>query len=574
MIMLRVYHLLLFDITSPAPNPLHCISSSSKRELSFRDLDFYSATEVATNMRLFNLLMPTALATYASSQAIMGFNYGNQKADGSGLKVQADYENEFSTAKELAGTGGQFTSARLYTMLQSAPSTSPISAIPAAIATKTSLLFGLWASAGDNAFALELQALRNALSQYGPQLIDADLLLGVSVGSEDLYRNSPIGAGGNPGANPATIANYISQVRTVLIEASFSAIPVGHVDTWNAWVNASNNAVISEADFVGMNGFPYFQSTNDNTPANLAQLFAESLNDTIAVAQGKPVWVTETGFPVTGPTYNQAVPSNQTAHDYYHNVGCGLLFGQRNTWWYILEDAPPAGTTDPDPAFGLLGYPGAVEPLYDLRCGATPTTSTLTSASASLTPSAPVSEPSVPLSISSTSVSSDTATSPSATSSACPATLNGNSEPPHLLVPISSTAPNTAYGSQYSATVNATTATLINFDVPSADQGQTCTVTFFWAANGWATLESPGGIAVSKLAEPASQGTTFANAPPASAVGSIGSVQAGNTYIIASGPCAAGQTIGYRLDSIQGLALTYFQDQDPSNAMGLFLTVC
>ena len=50
-------------------------------------------------------------------------------------------------------------------MLQQGGTTSDvISAIPAAISTKTSLLLGLWASGGDVGFANELTALKAAIS--------------------------------------------------------------------------------------------------------------------------------------------------------------------------------------------------------------------------------------------------------------------------------------------------------------------------------------------------------------------------------------------------------------------------
>lgn len=553
-------------------------------------------------MRASAALSTIALAGLACAQgSIVGFNYGNEKSDGSGLKVQSDYENEFTIAKQLVGTNGQYTSARLYTMLQNSPLTDPILAIPAAIATKTSLLLGLWASAGEQAFELELQALANALSLYGDQLKSASLLVGISVGSEDLYRNSPLGVGGNPGVDPATIVDYINRVRTVVGQSTLSGTPVGHVDTWNAWVNGSNSPVITASDFIGMNGFPYFQSTNDNTPANLAPLFSESLGATEAVSQGKPVWVTETGFPVTGPTYNQAVPAVGTAHDYYHNVGCGMLFGQRNTWWYILDDAPPAGQTNPNPSFGVVGWPLGTTPLYDLTCAATSSSSAgpaSSSSSIALDPSAPVSVPSVPLSVSSSaaptttfvtltsppsppsstaapapSSSSPTAPQPTNTSPSCPINLNGNFEFPHLIVPISSTAPTTAYGTQYSATINSTTSSLFNFDIPAADQGKTCSVVFLWTSSSY-TFNDQGGLAISQLSAPANQGTSYSNAPSSSGIGAIGSARPGNNYVVASGPCAAGETVGYRLDSTGGLALNYFQDYNPAAPIGLFLTVC
>lgn len=126
-----------------------------------------------------------ALAAGASA-ATKGFNYGSTFTSGA-AKQQADFEAEFSAAQKLAGAPG-FTSARLYTMIQGGTPSTPISAIQAAINTKTSLLLGLWASAGDATFANELTALKSAIDTYGTAF--TSIVEGISVGSEDLYRNS------------------------------------------------------------------------------------------------------------------------------------------------------------------------------------------------------------------------------------------------------------------------------------------------------------------------------------------------------------------------------------------------
>lgn len=117
----------------------------------------------------------------------------------------------------------------------------------------------MWASAGDANFANELAALKSAILNFGSSL--TGLVAGISVGSEDLYRISPTGIlnGENPGASPDTIAGYINQVRTVIANTPLSGVPVGHVDTWTAWVNSSNNAVTEASDFIGVDAYPYFQ---------------------------------------------------------------------------------------------------------------------------------------------------------------------------------------------------------------------------------------------------------------------------------------------------------------------------
>ncbi|KAK3487829.1 glycoside hydrolase superfamily [Neurospora hispaniola] len=330
---------------------------------------------------MYQLSQLVALAATLSTVmgAYQGFNYGSSFTNGA-AKQQPDFEAEFRTAQGLVGApAGGFTSARLYTMIQGGTVNAPISAIPAAIATRTSLLLGLWASAGDAAFTNELQALSSAIQQYGTAL--GRLVAGISVGSEDLYRISPTGIENkeNPGAAPLTIAHYIKQVRDIIAHTALDGVPVGHVDTWTAWVNSSNQVVVDASDFLGFDGYPYFQKTQQNDIGHSKSLFDDALSATKAASQGKPVWITETGFPLSGKTMGQAVPSIANAKYYWDQVGCPL-FGSTNVWWYTMQDSAPA---TPNPSFGLIGSTLTTTPLFDLSCNSSKLSQT-TSSSISL----------------------------------------------------------------------------------------------------------------------------------------------------------------------------------------------
>ena len=309
-----------------------------------------------------HLLSLAALAASASAAVYQGFNYGSTNTDNSAV-LQADFENLFTTAQNLVGTSG-FTSARLYTMIQAGTPNSPTEAIPAAINTKTTLLLGLWASAGSAVFNNEVAALTAAIQQYGTKF--TDLVVGISIGSEDLYRNSPTGIENlsGIGANPADIANYIGQVRSAVANTPLQSSPVGHVDTWTAWVNGSNAVVINACDFIGVDAYPYFQNTVANSIDSGYQVFFEAYNNTVGVSGGKPVWVTETGWAVSGPTMNLAVASIPNAQTYWDQVGCAL-FGKINTWWFTLRDSYP---NTPSPSFGIVGTQLSTTPLFNLTC--------------------------------------------------------------------------------------------------------------------------------------------------------------------------------------------------------------
>lgn len=307
------------------------------------------------------VLAVLAAAASVNAENYIGFNYGATKANFGAVKVYADFKEEFEIARKLAGTNGKFNSARLYTNIQGPSKDDPISAFQAAIDTKTTLLLGIWCSAGQDIVTNEINALIKAIDKFGTKF--TDLVVGLSVGSEDLYRNSVMGIENKSGigAQPAEIAKYIQQTRKALSGTPLKSVPIGHVDTWTAWVNGTNQAVIDAVDWVGSDAYPYFQSTMANSIDDAPKLFWEAYNVT-AQATGKEVWITETGWPVQGKDMNLAKANRQDAQTYWNQIGCALL-GNYKTWWYMLRDADP---TAPETEFGVVD--ANLKPYYDLTC--------------------------------------------------------------------------------------------------------------------------------------------------------------------------------------------------------------
>ncbi|KAF3902170.1 hypothetical protein ABW21_db0206285 [Orbilia brochopaga] len=308
-----------------------------------------------------SIVLASLAVASVNAENYLGFNYGATKANFGPVKVYSDFKEEFDIARQLAGTQGKFNSARLYTMIQGPSKDDPISAFQAAIDTKTTLLLGLWCSAGQEIVTNEINALVKAISQYGTKF--TDLVVGLSVGSEDLYRNSVMGIENKSGigAQPSQLADYISQVRKALANTPLKSVPIGHVDTWTAWVNGTNKAVIDAVDWIGSDAYPYFQSTMANSISDAPKLFWDAYNVT-AAATGKEVWITETGWPVQGKDMNLAKANTKDAQTYWNEIGCAL-FGNYKTWWYMLRDADP---TAPETEFGVVD--ANLKPYYDLSC--------------------------------------------------------------------------------------------------------------------------------------------------------------------------------------------------------------
>lgn len=159
-----------------------------------------------------------------------------------------------------------------------------------------------------------------------------------------------------------------------------------------------------------------------NSVENSKNLFDAAYSATQAAVNGKKVWVTETGFPVSGKTSNLAVPGLAAAKTYWDQVGCPL-FGTVPTYWYTLQDSAP---TTPNPSFGIIGNTLSTTPLFDISCkNVVVSSSSSSSTSPTTSGSASGSAPTGSGSASSGSAGSGSASSESA-SSAAPATTTGS----------------------------------------------------------------------------------------------------------------------------------------------------
>ncbi|KAF4970758.1 hypothetical protein FSARC_2271 [Fusarium sarcochroum] len=312
-------------------------------------------------MKVSTTLAAGALALGVDAKNYLGFNSGATLANRE-AKFKADFTAEFKTAQNLKTAPGDFSAVRLYTNIQAYSEDDPIEAFEAAIDTETSILLGVWTSGTDN-IDKEISALKKAVEKYGTDL--TDLIIGVSVGSEDLYRNSVTGVKnkGGVGVQPDALVDFINDFRKAFKSTPISKIPVGHVDTWDVWGNTTNKAVLDAIDFIGVDEYPYYENDKGNSIENAGKLFSKAYDATVAAAGGKPVWVTETGWPATGPDWDEAVPSVKNAQKYWRDVGCKKLFNKTPTFWYTLRDSNP----DNKMKFAIT-KDLSTTPLFDLSC--------------------------------------------------------------------------------------------------------------------------------------------------------------------------------------------------------------
>jgi len=167
---------------------------------------------------------------------------------------------------------------------------------------------------------------------------------------------------------------------------------------------------------------------------------------------------------------------------------------------------------------------------------------------------------------------------PAPSPSACPAALTGTYEFPHLIIPVNSESPDTAYGTSFFGEVNSTVSSIFNFDIPEADSGKTCSLVFLFPLQSQLqtssfTFSGDGQIDFSVLQDFASVTTTYANKPAIGADLGTVTVAPGNSYTITTFSCLAGKTVSFELSEAGSTSLKYFQDSNPS-PIGLYITVC
>ncbi|KAH6672360.1 ubiquitin 3 binding protein But2 C-terminal domain-containing protein [Halenospora varia] len=184
-----------------------------------------------------------------------------------------------------------------------------------------------------------------------------------------------------------------------------------------------------------------------------------------------------------------------------------------------------------------------------------------------------------------TTSSTPIAASTSATSSStCVPTVltgsstSGNYQYPHLIVPVSSSSPSTAYGTSYFGNISSTTSTLFNFDIPSSYAGKTCNLIFLLPLQSELetssyTFSGSGEIDFLELSSAASTSTSYDTVPSTETDLGEFTVTEGSSTLVESFACPAGETVTYEMVAKGDTSLYWFEDWNPS-PLGLFITYC
>lgn len=169
-----------------------------------------------------------------------------------------------------------------------------------------------------------------------------------------------------------------------------------------------------------------------------------------------------------------------------------------------------------------------------------------------------------------TSSSPPPAVTTSPANNGCGTTLtSGNFEFPHLIIPVDSSSPDEAAGTKFNGKVTSSVSSIFNFDIPQSDSGKTCSLVFLFPKQADLqtssfTFSGDGKIDFAKLSSPATSSTTFNNAPSVSKdLGTI-TVAPGNTYVVSTFSCPAGQRVAFEMRNAGSTSLEFFEDFNPA----------
>jgi GPH family glycoside/pentoside/hexuronide:cation symporter len=166
---------------------------------------------------------------------------------------------------------------------------TPLSARSKGIKT----MVGAWISGDKAQNDLEIQ---NLIEQAKKGMVDIAV-----VGNEVLLREE---------LTLDELLFYVRKVKTAVPD-----IQVGYVDAYYQFVE--NPLLVEECDVILANCYPFWEGCDiDNATAYLNEMH----NIALSVAKGKPVIVTETGWPNQGNDNQNAAPSKTNAMKYFVNA--------------------------------------------------------------------------------------------------------------------------------------------------------------------------------------------------------------------------------------------------------------
>ncbi|CAO3579357.1 unnamed protein product [Absidia cylindrospora] len=239
------------------------------------------------NTFLLLFLLAFAATKYGcSAQSFYGLNFGiNQNS----CPPLEHYVDEFKHIKAYTNRVRSYTTGVC---------NEGALALKASQTVGMNIYLGMWVDTPQT-FESEFNALKGIV-QSGASLGNVDAII---VGSEVVYRKE---------ADATTLAGYIKRVRDLVH-------PLGVKVTTSEVYYDFSPPIVEAVDLLMMNAFPYWEGVSIEQAG--ATLF-KHYDSVVSVAQGKPVKISETGWPSRGSNFGASVPSPQNQRSYVKQVLC------------------------------------------------------------------------------------------------------------------------------------------------------------------------------------------------------------------------------------------------------------
>ncbi|TMW67076.1 hypothetical protein Poli38472_012192 [Pythium oligandrum] len=252
-------------------------------------------------------VLQTAAAALAASMTaaqdvqLYGINYNTRQGPdwappAEKCKTKAQIEQELTTLAKIAEV------VRIYS-IGDCDQAAQVLPIAKQVGLKVEL--GLWVNNDTAVFKAEKEQFTKLVTGSG--LVTSDLVVGIHVGSEAVYRKE---------ITAAQNIDYMKEIKSIVKDKSLS-IPVTIADIGDVYL--AHPELIDAVDFVSANAFPFWERIE---VSRAASYFLERMTPlfNLATEKNKPIVISETGWASHGQNPNASIASPDNAATYFHDI--------------------------------------------------------------------------------------------------------------------------------------------------------------------------------------------------------------------------------------------------------------
>lgn len=235
----------------------------------------------------------TGLAADAVPETVWGFSVNAHKQGTKDCKTVEDYENDYLMMSKI---DARYKSLRTYGV--ECKQLEVAGAAAAKVEGRT-VLAGLWVAGQQPDCHYDTTELQAELTRLNEGPVGLKWLVGITLGNEDWYRKNTTGTQEIEGIEK--LRTWIKDPKNKMPE-NIKNLPLGHVDTWQRWLDETSVDVIKKTDLIGVNAFPYWEKDEplngkDNAIENSLMRYKHAVTTVTALVKSinpnAKVWLTE-----------------------------------------------------------------------------------------------------------------------------------------------------------------------------------------------------------------------------------------------------------------------------------------